>query len=150
MSAKRSHGPTVSVQFQHLIHQPTWNKSSHGKFANIRALPSPPSRLHTGQGGKVAANGAWGRFTLQFFTRDALGRTSRAEQASQAFTFLGSPKLVRHVRSTRESRHSLRRSARPLCASGSCLSHSITSAARSGEPSLNYRQGGVRPFWDRT
>jgi hypothetical protein len=68
MSAKRSHGPTVSVQFQHLIHQPTWNKSSHGKFANIRALPSPPSRLHTGQGGKVTANGARERFTASRWT----------------------------------------------------------------------------------
>jgi hypothetical protein len=32
------------------------------------------------------------------FTNDALGRASRAEQPSQIFTFLGSSKLVRHVR----------------------------------------------------
>jgi hypothetical protein len=32
------------------------------------------------------------------FTRDALSRTSRAEQPSQIFRFLNSLKLVRHVR----------------------------------------------------
>jgi hypothetical protein len=32
------------------------------------------------------------------FFRDALGRTIRAEQPSQIFSFLGSPKFVRHVR----------------------------------------------------
>jgi len=86
MSAKRSHGPTVSVQFQHLIHQPTWNKSSHGKFANIRALPSPPSRLHTGQGDKEPSQtGCASVLPLHLFTRDALGRMSRAEQPTQRF-----------------------------------------------------------------
>jgi hypothetical protein len=48
-------------------------------------------------------------------SRDALGRTSRAEQMSQAFTLLGSVKLILHVRYTHE-RHSLRRLAWPLCA----------------------------------
>jgi hypothetical protein len=94
MSAKRSHGPTVSVQFQHLIHQPTWNKSSHGKFANIRALPSPPSRLHTGQRGKVADNGAGERVTV--FSRDALGRTSGAEYRLPPYYLHTFTKPIRH------------------------------------------------------
>jgi len=53
---------------------------------------------------EVTANGARERFT--FFTRDALSRTTRAEQASQAFSFL-------YLHLTRpHRRHTLRRQRR--------------------------------------
>jgi hypothetical protein len=41
-------------------------------------------------------NGARERVTV--FIRDPLDRTSRAEQTSQIFCFLGSLKFIRHVR----------------------------------------------------
>src|ERR1035437_3348310 len=88
MSAKRSHGPTVSVQFQHLIHQPTWNKSSHGKFANIRALPSPPSRLHTGQGDKEPSQTGCASVLA------AISCCSRDIRFTPKGTFVGSVEMV--------------------------------------------------------
>jgi hypothetical protein len=58
-----------------------------------------------GQGGKVTTNSARERVTvlpLHLFSRDAVGSTSRAKQASQIFTV--SPKPVRHVHSTGPNR----------------------------------------------
>src|ERR1019366_71087 len=120
MSAKRSHGPTVSVQFQHLIHQPTWNKGSHGKFANIRALPSPPSRLHTGQGDKEPPQtGCASVLPLHLFTRDALGGGSRAGTTYSevsAFSICTFTRPVRQVFFTH--RHSTTRLVLKLAISG--------------------------------